>query len=116
MTAATKQYIDRMIAMESRGWGDQKNAIERLARRYGLPFWSLEHARTRAKTFRDDFAAMVRTAYLAECERQIVALQNEIAAERAKGRIDALEDFEIEAAALAERLAAARQGSLPRAR
>ncbi|WP_084408564.1 hypothetical protein [Fulvimarina manganoxydans] len=115
MTSATKTYIDRMVAWESAGWGDQKNAVERLARRHQIPFWSLEHARTRAKTIKDDFAAMVRSAYLKECERQIECLRHELEMERAKGAGDDFADLEREAEALVAKLVEARKAALRRA-
>ena len=116
MTTATRDQINRMIALESRGWGDQKAALERIARRHSLPFWSLEHARTRAKDFKAGFAAKVRAAYVAECERQIKKLEHELAMERAMGgNDDALETAERTARELLAKVEAARSASVSRA-
>jgi hypothetical protein len=87
-------YVRRMVERESRGWGDQTNAQQRLERRYGLPFWALEHLRTgRAKTVEAGLFARIRGAYLDLCERQVAKLQNEIAVEKALNEDVSLEDL-----------------------
>jgi hypothetical protein len=111
-------YVRRMVERESRGWGDQDNALSRLEAKYGIPFWSLQNLRTgRAKTVEAGLFARVRSAYLDLCERQVHQLQHEIAVEKAMhGGADAtLEDLENEAAELARKIAAkkaARKGRL----
>lgn len=100
-------YVRRMVEAETKGWGDQENALARLEARYGLPFWSLNHIRTgRAKTVEAGLFARIRGAYLDLCERQITKLQHEIAVEKALNQDDSLQDLEREAEALAARIAA----------
>lgn len=100
-------YVRRMVESETKGWGDQENALARLEARYGLPFWSLNHIRTgRAKTVEAGLFARIRGAYLDLCERQITKLQHEIAVEKALNQDDSLQDLEREAEALAARIAA----------
>jgi hypothetical protein len=54
-------YVMRMVEAETRGWGDQENALSRLEARYGLPFWTLNHIRTgRAKTVEAGLFARIR--------------------------------------------------------
>lgn len=102
-------YVKRMVERETRGWGDQENALSRLEARYGLPFWSLDHLRTgRAKSVEAGLFARIRAAYLDLCERQVAKLQHEIAIEKAIHDDDSMEDLACEAETLLARIAAAR--------
>jgi hypothetical protein len=102
-------YVRRMVERETRGWGDQERAMERLEAHYGLPFWSLQHLRTgRAKTVEAGLFARIRAAYLDLCERQVTRLQHEIAIEKAISGHDSVEDLEREAETLLARIEAAR--------
>lgn len=102
-------YVKRMVESETRGWGDQSNAQQRLESRYGLPFWALEHLRTgRAKTIEAGLFTRIRAAYLDLCERQVTKLQHEIAVEKAIQGDDSMEDLEREAAEIMARLQARR--------
>ena len=103
-------FVRRMVARETKGWGDQGPAQQRLEARYGLSFWTLEHLRTgRAKSIDASLFARIRSAYLDICERQVATLQHEIAIEKAINGDDTLEDLEREAAELVARVAAKRQ-------
>lgn len=103
-------YVRRMIEKETRGWGDGNNALTRLARRYGLSHWTLNHLRTgRAKTVEAGVFARIRAAYLDLCAEQIRKLQQEIAIEKALHDDDSFQGLEQEAARLAERLAAKKE-------
>ena len=100
-------FVRRMIERETKGWGDQGPAQQRLEARYGLSFWTLDHLRTgRAKSIEASLFARVRAAYLDVCERQVAILQHEIAIEKAINSDDTLEDLEREAAELVARVAA----------
>lgn len=100
-------YVRRMVEHETRGWGDQENALSRLEARYGLPFWSLNNLRTgRAKTVEAGMFARIRGAYLDLCERQVAKLQHEISIEKALNEDDTLEDLEREARRLAQKIQA----------
>lgn len=101
------RYVRRMVEKETKGWGDQENALGRLEARYGLPFWSLNNLRTgRAKTVDAGLFARIRMAYLDLCERQIRQLQHEITIEKALSEDDTIQDLEREAAHLAAQIAA----------
>lgn len=78
-----QDYVKRMIARESGGWGDMNAAIDRLERKYGIPFWTMNNIRTgRAKTIEAGVFARIRAAYMDMCERQISRLQHELKIER----------------------------------
>lgn len=63
-------YVRRMVEAETRGWGDQDNALSRLEARYGLPFWSLNNIRTgRAKTVEAGLFARISGARISTCAR-----------------------------------------------
>lgn len=105
-------YVRRMVEYETRGWGDQDNALDRLEVRYALPRWTLNNLRMgRAKSVEAGVFARIRAAYLDLCERQVAKLQHEIAIEKVLNEDDTFEDFEREAAALAARVAAAKKAA-----
>lgn len=108
-------YVRRMIEHETRGWGDQHNALSRLEARYGLPFWSLRNLKSgRAKTVEAGLFARIRAAYIDLCERQVTKLQHEISIEKAMNEDDALEDLDREAGALAARIAQKKKARMMR--
>jgi hypothetical protein len=106
-TDVAGNYVRRMVEYETRGWGDQSNALSRLEARYGLPFWSLTNLKSgRAKTVEAGLFARIRAAYLDLCSRQVAKLQHEISIEKALSEDDTLEDLEREARRLASQIAA----------
>lgn len=108
--AMASGYVRRMVEKETRGWGDQSNALSRLERRYGLPFWSLNNLRTgRAKTVEAGLFARIRAAYWDLCEREIAKLQHELSVEKALNPNDDFDDLELEAQALLARVAAKKE-------
>ncbi len=103
-------YVRRMVEKETRGWGDQRNALERLERRYQIPFWSLNNLRTgRAKTVEAGLFSRIRSAYLDLCERELAKLQHELAIEKARHPHDDFTDLESEAEELLARLQAKKE-------
>jgi len=104
--AAANDYLTRMVANEMRGPGDTKPALERLSRRYGLSFWTLEHIRKgRAKECDAGLFERIRAAYLDHCERKLRELEHELRMEKARG--DARDnDLLVETEALLAKLAA----------
>jgi len=106
-TEAISEQVNRMVRMESRGWGDQAPALQRIARNYRIPFGTLDNIRTgRAKRIFSDVRDAIRAAYLDMCAKEIRKWQQELAIERAKGNIDDdLENMEREASDLAARIA-----------
>lgn len=107
---AAKRQIEKMVSMESLGWGDQANALARICRQYKLPAGTIDNIRTgRSRRIFADVRDAIRLAYLDMCAREVAKWQTELAIQRAKGPIDAdLEDLEREALDLAARIAARR--------
>lgn len=111
--ADAQGYLGRLIELECNGWGDQANALSRVARKASLNPWTLDRIRTgRAKTVTVEVMAGLRSAYVAMCERQIAKLQHELAVEKAKKPDDDFQDFDAAIAALAARIAAKRKGTM----
>jgi hypothetical protein len=80
-----RNWAQELVRRETRGPGDQENAMRRLEARYGIPwrtFWSLKY---RPPT--DVFVSVynrLHAAYRAECERQMRLLKHEIEITKAK--------------------------------
>lgn len=107
--AVASEYVRTMIHRESTGPGDSERAMQKIAEKYGLSFWTLDHLRKRkAKTIDVGLFARIRTAYLDACERQVTKLQQELAIEKALWANDNLEDLVAEVSALAARIQAKR--------
>ena len=104
-------YVRRMVELETRGNGDQCNALERVSRRIG------QTARTtrrilngERKTVDMGLLARMRTAYLDLCESQIRKLEHEIATERAlHGEDNDLENMAAAVLALRDQLQAKKE-------
>jgi hypothetical protein len=78
---AATDMVRKMVQRESRGWGDLDNAMERLERRYGLPFWTVWYLRKgKAKTVEASLLARIQGAYLDMCAKHASNLLNEAAA------------------------------------
>lgn len=104
-------YARKMVERESRGNGDQMNALERVGRHCGMTARSLR--RLLNGETRDPGVAVfgrIRAAYLDLCARQIAALQHELEIEKARIGDASLEDIGREVEALAERVRQAKQG------
>ena len=112
---AAALYARKMIDLEASASGDIPGALDRLARRYGVSKWTLERLRKgRTKRVEVSLFGRLRAAYLAECERQITKLQNELAIERAMGGCpDNMDDFENEARQLLAKVAAQKSRPYP---
>ena len=75
-------YASRMVERESRGPGDTEQAMRRIEAKTGVGYWTLwalRYRRRDLKTIAADQFQRIRTAYLATCERQLSALQHEMA-------------------------------------
>lgn len=102
-------YARKMVERESRGNGDQMNALERVGRRCGMTARSLR--RLLNGETRDPGIAVfgrIRAAYLDLCARQIAALQHELEIEKARNADASLEDIGREVEALMDKVQAAR--------
>lgn len=81
-------YIDEaaswskdLTRMRSRGPGDLENAMRSIERDYGVDYWTLWRLRYRRSALRDiGVSAYMRlkSAYQAECERQMRKLKHEL--------------------------------------
>lgn len=99
--------VRRMVETETRGWGDQDNALYRLEARYGLPFWSLQNLRTgRAKTVEATLFNRIKAAFVDHCGKHAARLLHE--AEMAKEANIDVADIENQIRALVARLEAAK--------
>lgn len=110
MTAA---YARKMVERESRGNGDQLNALERVGRRCGMTARSLRRLiNGETKDPGVSVFARVRSAYLDFCAKQIAELQHEIEVEKARiGGDDTFADLAAEAEVLAAKVERARKGT-----
>ena len=97
--------IRKMIARECSGWGDQKEAQRRIARRYGLSFWSLDHLRTgNAKSCETSLFMRIKAAFVDHCSRQAAQLLHEAETAKAVNPDVHLDDIEDQIRALVARL------------
>lgn len=115
-TIAASGYVRKMVDREIANSGSRDRAFDALSRRYGLTRSQIRHLRDgRAKTIEAGLFQRIRLAYLDFCERQIAALNHELALERAMGaEDDAMADFEREASELAAKVATAKAQSRQR--
>lgn len=109
MTAA---YARKMVERESRGNGDQLNAMDRVGRRCGMTARSLRRLiNGETKDPGVSVFARVRAAYLDYCARQIAELQHEIEVEKARiGGNETFDDLAAEAEVLAAKVEKAKRG------
>lgn len=99
------KYARKMVERESRGNGDQMNALERVGRHCGMTARSLR--RLLNGETRDPGIAVfgrIRAAYLDLCQRQITELQHEIEIEKARFGDASFEDLDREVEALAQKV------------
>lgn len=107
----TQSYICRMVEKETKGWGDTLPALERLANRYAIPFWTMNNIRIgRAKTVEGGIMRRVKLAYLDMCERQLKNLQHELELEGGDKADDLDADLLAEVQSLAEKVTQAKKG------
>jgi len=101
--------VRRMVETETRGWGDQDNALSRLEARYGLPFWSLQNLRTgRAKTVEASLFNRIKAAFVDHCGKQAARLLHEAQIAKAVNPDVDVADIEDQIRALASKLEAAK--------
>lgn len=107
------RYVDRMIDRE--GGAGTEEAMRRIESRTGIGYWTLWALRYKRRTLKEvavDQFERIRSAYIATCERQIKALQHEVAVEKARCPDDDLQDLVDAAEALAARIQAAKDARL----
>lgn len=102
---SARSYAERWIERDA--GGNTRDSLERLARQAKLSPWTVQHIWTRrAKTVSADVMASLKEAYLRLCERQLTALENEIAIEKARRGDVVDQDIMDEVLALRARLQA----------
>lgn len=107
-------YVRRMVARETKGWGDTLDALERIGRDYRLPFWTLNNIRIgRAKTCEGGMLRRIKSAYYDMCERQIMNLKHELEADGRRGDDDN-SDLLAQVSLLAAEVKAKKQALKPR--
>lgn len=97
-------YGRKAVEIESRGNGDQLNALERVGRECGLKARALRRIINGETTPTVPVFFRIRAAYLAVCERQIRRLEQEIAIEKARFGDASFEDLDREIQTLAEKV------------
>lgn len=111
-TVEATHLVRTMIHRESSGPGEAERAMERLASKYGISFWTLDYFRKgKAKTCDVTLYARIRAAFVDHCGRQAQRLLEEA---KTAQRVEPNEDVaailgEIEA--LAARLAIAKSNA-----
>ena len=98
------QYGRRAVEIESRGNGDQLNALERVGRECGLKARALRRIINGETTPTFPVFLKLRAAYLNICERQINRLQSEIETEKMRFGDAAFADLDREISNLAEKV------------
>lgn len=103
--AITATYARKMVELESRGNGDQMNALERVGRRCGLTSRSLRRLiNGETKDPGLTVFGKVRAAYLDICERHIARLKADIETDKRMHGDAAFADLDREVEALAEKV------------
>lgn len=97
-------YGRKAVEIESRGNGDQLNALERVGRECGLKARALRRIINGETTPTLPVFLRIRSAYLAVCERQIRRLEQEVAIEKARFGDASFEDLDREIQTLAEKV------------
>jgi hypothetical protein len=102
-------YARKMVELESRGNGDQLNALERVGRIVGLKSRALRRIMNGETAPSLAAFARIREGYLNLCERHIERLRAEVETDKARYGDDAFADIDHEVKALAEKLRAAKE-------
>lgn len=77
--------VRRLAEMETRGFGDDANALRRLEAMTGIGYWTLHYLRLgKAKTISADLAENIRQAYLTYVSGKVATFQAELAEEKAR--------------------------------
>lgn len=109
-TVKTAGFVRQLLEIESKGWGDEAQALRRIAREAKVSFWTLNNLRIgRAKTINADVSERVRGYFIDHCRKQAARLLHEAeAAEKTGPGNDALAAVANQIRALAVELEAAK--------
>lgn len=105
----TAAYARQMVELESRGNGDQLNALERVGREVGLKARALRRIINGETTPTLAVFARIRMGYLNVCERHINKLEQAVEADRARYGDAPFTDISTRVVALAEEVRAAKE-------
>ncbi len=105
-----RDYGRKMLEMESRGNGDQLNALERIGRVVGLKPRAVRRILNGETQPTLSVFARLRSGYLDLCEKQINRLQHEVATEKARFGDAAFAGLDHEIQALADKIHRAKEG------
>lgn len=99
------KYVREMVEIESRGHGDQMNALDRIGRQCGVSPRALRRllsGETKDPSF--SVVARLHSAYVKLCERQIARLDHQLHEAKARFGDAPFEGIEAKVAALGEEL------------
>lgn len=102
-------YVRKMIEMESRGNGDQLNAMERVGRDIGVSARSIRRLVSGETDPGMKLFTRIHRAYLDKCARMAAALLNQIEIEKARFGSEHFEDIGAEALALRAKIEARKE-------
>lgn len=108
--AEASGFVRRMVKNESGGWGDEAEALRRIARESKISFWTLNNIRIgRAKSVNADVRDRIRLAFIDHCRGKAAALLHDADLAAAKdNKNDALEGIANQIRALAAELEVAK--------
>lgn len=108
-----RAYAEKLFQLRVKGWGDENRALDdcaSMSRMSSLSFKRLMSGKTKEPTV--GALGRVRAAYLTYCEKLVARLQHEIEIEKKVHGDDALDGLGDEAAALMEKVQAAKARAL----
>lgn len=109
-TASLSGMVSKMSAFEATHAGNHRQAMEAIARRCGLSFWTVYRiANQKTKTLGAGVTDKIKAEYLRFCERQLKALEHEIFLLRQGDRDAGIEDLGDEVLHLRRRLDEAKE-------
>ncbi|WP_156528543.1 hypothetical protein [Sinorhizobium glycinis] len=103
-------YAKQMVELESRGNGDQMNALERVGRNVGMTARSLRRLINGETDPSVSLLVRIHKAYLDLCARKAESLMQKIEAEKARFGSEHFEDLSAELQALRAKIDARREG------
>jgi hypothetical protein len=104
-------YARKMVELESRGQGDQLNALDRVGREVGLKARALRRIINGETAPSLAVFGRIRAGYLNLCERHIERLRLEVETDKARYGDALFQDIDDEVKALAEKLRAAKENA-----
>ncbi len=102
-------FVRKMIEMESRGNGDQLNAMERVGREVGMSSRQLRRLVSGETDPSVKLFARIHKAYLEMCSRMAASLLHQIEIEKARFGSEHFEDLGAEAQVLAAKIEARKE-------